>query len=524
MHFLLNFKNAFLLIITTISICEAQSIPQIDNLLEETRELLIRAELDKVINNSYDIIAKSKKISYKRGIVDGYQNIAEALLISGQYDKSLEYLQKLKPFESYLETVHSAQFTSHLLKARNYHFLKLQTLASQYYLGAYNAILKESVSEDKALGLLILYSYVRVYSDHPDTIYKYLCKLRDGINTFNYKGKSTSFVADNALVCVNIGDHFLSTNTNLDSAQHYYNNAVQLINKQQPHYFEAYAYNGLSLIAEKNADFKKALEYRKLSIEIAKRHQLFELLKDAYEHAIQIYTQLGDTALAQEYRALYTNISDSLTLNQVKGREKVILDIIDSQEDKLRKAKSKVWIIIAVVFSSLALIFSFILIWIRRLKEQKKADLIQKEISLNQLKEELILKSLELKRLNQKIDDAFKELDEKEKETQKLVQKVNDSFDELILLAKSNHPNFYTRFKELYPELHHKLVDINPELRISELTLCAYIYLDFSAKEIAKFTFKSSRTIQTRKSDLRKKLGIVSEIDLHVWMKDLQSD
>jgi hypothetical protein len=97
------------------------------------------------------------------------------------------------------------------------------------------------------------------------------------------------------------------------------------------------------------------------------------------------------------------------------------------------------------------------------------------------------------------------------------------SFNELVTLACQNKPNFYALFQERYPQLHQKLLTAVSDLRLSELTLCAYIYLDFSAKDISRYTFKSLRTIQARKSHLRKRLSISSYEDIYIWMKNLNS-
>lgn len=96
-------------------------------------------------------------------------------------------------------------------------------------------------------------------------------------------------------------------------------------------------------------------------------------------------------------------------------------------------------------------------------------------------------------------------LNTKEKETQMLKQKANESFDEIIKLAKENNAEFLTRFREVYPEFINKVLEIEPKLHTSELTFCAYLFLNFSTKNIAEYTFTLLRTVQTRKYNIRKK-------------------
>jgi len=110
---------------------------------------------------------------------------------------------------------------------------------------------------------------------------------------------------------------------------------------------------------------------------------------------------------------------------------------------------------------------------------------------------------------------------DKEQEIDFLSNKINDSFNEVIQLAKTNSPEFFTRFKEIYPEIVESLLEINPKLRVSELTLAAYIYLGFNTKDIAAYTFRTLSTIRNRKHNLRSKLNIPIEESTELWFKNL---
>ena len=109
-------------------------------------------------------------------------------------------------------------------------------------------------------------------------------------------------------------------------------------------------------------------------------------------------------------------------------------------------------------------------------------------------------------------------LTEKEEENQDLKQKVNESFDEIVQLAKTNSPEFLTRFQEVYPNFIEKLKEISPEISSDDLRFCALLKLNFSTKDIAEHTFVTIRTVQTRKSRLRKKFNIPSDDDIYLWI------
>lgn len=124
------------------------------------------------------------------------------------------------------------------------------------------------------------------------------------------------------------------------------------------------------------------------------------------------------------------------------------------------------------------------------------------------------------------IINAHKELEKKEQrlsefqiETDKLVKKVKESFDEVIKLAKTNDPAFLATFQEAYPEFTHNILKKYPDLTKGEFLLCTMIYLNFSSKQIAEYTQVKHRSIQIRKGRLRKKMNLISEVDLHYYMK-----
>ncbi len=177
-------------------------------------------------------------------------------------------------------------------------------------------------------------------------------------------------------------------------------------------------------------------------------------------------------------------------------------------------------ILICIILVDLVLVL-FVFIKFRNHKRHNEYELFKAQELLKEQERKLKEKTAEIHSLHESVHQSAVELQKKDAHSQALQLKVNESFEELLLLAKDNDPNFYTRFRENYPVLHDKLLEIDPGLRISELTLCAYIYLDFTSKEIADYTFKSVRTIQTRKFHLRKKLAIESTQDFHSFIKHL---
>ncbi|MCX8526397.1 hypothetical protein OF897_20990 [Chryseobacterium formosus] len=107
-----------------------------------------------------------------------------------------------------------------------------------------------------------------------------------------------------------------------------------------------------------------------------------------------------------------------------------------------------------------------------------------------------------------------------EQEASTLSMKVDDTLQEILEAAKKNLPEFWSLFQKLYPDFSQKVLALNPEMKTSELILCAYSFLGFTTKDIAVYTFKAIQTIKNNKHNLRKRLGIPPKQDIHVWLRD----
>ncbi|PWN58322.1 hypothetical protein C1634_022460 [Chryseobacterium viscerum] len=56
-------------------------------------------------------------------------------------------------------------------------------------------------------------------------------------------------------------------------------------------------------------------------------------------------------------------------------------------------------------------------------------------------------------------------------------------------------------------------------MKVSELTLRAYLYLGFSSKEISEFTFRAYKTIENNRRSIRKRLAVDSTLDVSLLLQ-----
>lgn len=92
---------------------------------------------------------------------------------------------------------------------------------------------------------------------------------------------------------------------------------------------------------------------------------------------------------------------------------------------------------------------------------------------------------------------------------------------ELLDLARTGNIKFWVEFQKVHPQLKEVLLKLNPKITTSELTLAAYVYLDFTTNEIANFTHRAFKTIETTRYNLRKKLQLNPDVNLNQFLTEL---
>lgn len=198
-----------------------------------------------------------------------------------------------------------------------------------------------------------------------------------------------------------------------------------------------------------------------------------------------MYAEIGDKKKHEEFQKRYTAKRDAEKINKNKSMEKAISIILNNQKEEFLHSRDRV--ITISVFCGVILLMLLYMMYRKTQKHKKQFDL---------------------------------DLHQTEETIKHLKHQVNESFEEVVHLAKNNSHQFWSRFQEVYPDFLEKMLAINPHLRTSELTNCAYIYLGFSTKEIAEYTFKYPKTIENNRYNLRKKLFLTKHVDLAVYIRE----
>lgn len=284
-----------------------------------------------------------------------------------------------------------------------------------------------------------------------------------------------------------LAKYFTVYQKNLDSARYYLDLGKKLYKEGvTPIYQYSILQRNSGRYYSELKDYKKAISALEESLAISIKLNKPQDVKDTRKLLYEAYKANRNTEKAIENIEIYTRISDSLINKNAEAQEIPVNHVIVEKERVNQQSKSKLYFIIFVII----LLFTALLIAV-------------------------------LKKYNSKKKESDYLINTKSDENLQLQQKVNDAFEEVVQLAKNNSPEFFTRFKEVYPDFIDKLLEIDSKLRVSELTLLAYSYLGFNAKDIALYTFKSVNTVRSRKYNLRKKLGISPEESMELWLKNL---
>lgn len=243
-------------------------------------------------------------------------------------------------------------------------------------------------------------------------------------------------------------------------------------------------------------DYKKAVDFY---IKAAENKEIF-----------MQYSAYVDSKIAASYKMLGNREKEVYYLQKAEKQHKLDLDgdkkivqkeldriLLKKQAEKSDLMKNSTLIVLLVILTFIILL-AVIINRYRKIRKKKRKIIGEQE---------------------RRLSEKESELKEREAKIEKLQQKVTESFSELNDLVKENSSRFWGRFQEVYPGFCTKMLEVNPMLKVSELTFCAYIYMGFSTKEIAEYTFKASKTIENNRYNLRKRLYLSPEEDLMVWIR-----
>lgn len=445
---------------------------ELDSLFSQKVKLLFaEGKLEESLVVCKEVISGYEQLNEEKSALKTYVYAANICSNLFRTKESLQYLdiaaeKNLAIKDEYLESRINAEY------GRNYKNLGFPNLALQYYNKAINIAIKNNNINN----LEYFYGLQAMVYQEQNQISKLYESLQKA-----HKSRSTVYTS------ARLVNYFLTFGKDLDSARYYLKLGDKLAATKKFAVFQESILNrNWGIYYMKTGDYRKAIIYLEKSLDISKKINKPQDVKDTYRLLAKAYKSLKDDEKSVQNLEKYTAITDSLLAERQKIQHLPIEKVIKEKEESSKKSFSKLYLIIFAIVLLFAVIY-----FISRKKFSAKSLEKEMEISL------------------------------KEEENLQLQQKVNEKFDDIIQLAKNNSPEFFTRFQEIYPHVISNLLKVNPRLRVSELTLCAYIYLGFNTKDIANYTFRTISTVRNRKHNLRTKLNIPAEESTELWFKNI---
>jgi|TARA_B110000305_G_scaffold43655_1_gene45825 DNA-binding CsgD family transcriptional regulator len=150
----------------------------------------------------------------------------------------------------------------------------------------------------------------------------------------------------------------------------------------------------------------------------------------------------------------------------------------------------------------------------KNLRLEKEQQIISKELEKKEV--ELVSKTNFIAQRNQYLnvlkDSIIKE--EKNKTSAELISKNIKNDINRIIGSQKVFEDFENHFTKVYPEFLKELIKRYGQLSQTDLRLCAYIKMNQTKSEIALITGASSRTIESQRYRLSKKLNLTKQEDL----------
>ncbi len=507
---------------------QGQTPKEIDSTFEAAYIDYRNSKLEAAINQSFAINKRSKAIKYEKGEVRSLMLIADCLMILGTYKKSLEYVNKVETFKEYLEKTPFDHWIIKKTAIECYLNIELPAMAQIEYEKALLIIKQEKNKEKRYLGLFGMYMLSgSLPFNHIDSFRQQLFYALDLMKDKDFKAHQKEHYSINlAGLYIKLGIFYTTKKLETDSALYYFELAQKQLHNQNQHFYNAQLKEGLSNVFEKLGDNKKSITYCLEALSIFQHLNVAKDIQRNYGKLSVLYGKIGAIEKEKEFLALSSSIQDSLDIVKSQGRDETILQLVHEREKEIATSAYRHKIVtIAIIFFSIVILSLTIYYFNRYTKRKKREILLENEQRIAEKEQLLMEKELVLQDSIAIIEQNSKEteqlhhlIEQKEEETQLLKEKINESFADVIQLAKENDPHFWIRFQETYPQFAPNLLSVNPLLKPSELSLCAYIYLGFTTKEIADYTFRAIKTIESNRYNLRKRLYLKPETDLAVFL------
>ena len=461
------------------------STKKIDSTIVSTFQLADRSQ---ALKTSLETFKISDKNGYYLGKAKSLKVIINSYLGLGEQQKALEYADKLLAISTKEnDDYHSVQ----ALNAKALGFSYLGFFEKAYETSKLAESLCQKLKDNDEFNR----SMGQIYSGRSEIMnLQYLPPektLEHDLKSVEYYKKIKDEKKRHGWLAIqysSLGYTYIDLNKHKE-ALHFSRKAYLLSKIENDSINQAFGLYGIGNTYLEMNQLDSSIYYHKKALPIFEKAQDIYRLQYIYDDLATIYEKSGEDKLYNYYSKKSKELYDIIRKKEKIETDKISKKIID--HEKTKWYENLYFIIAGLVIFFLVKLYFTIKIF-RRYKKEKQHRKTTKD---NLLEKELVVNELE--------------------------SKINDSFSELLELAKANDSSFLSRFKEIYSDFYIKLTEKYPDMTSGQVKFCALLKLNFSTKEIAQCSHISVRSVEMKKSRLRKQLNIPSEVDLNNWMMNL---
>ncbi len=463
------------------------TLTEIDSILNESYNKFVELQFMESFKLADKSLLLSKEHQYEKGQIYSNLYIARVLQEFGLKMEALRYIQNIEN-EKYLKEDPFVEAEIQRLKGRIASSQRLYSLEKSHYLKQLEISEKITDTKKKQMSITMAYFFIQhLYAKQNklDSAEVYQNKLKEHLSISNDSVISYYYISsyiDKGLLYTNLGRY--------DEAAEQLDKSLDLIQNSNKSllFYSFQIYGDLEMA---RGDTLKAISYYKRalahSLDLNINHKTMYLHKKISDCLINNELTVDE---AKNHLMEYNTINDSLEKHNKMVLDLMLSNIIkDKDESKAEQNRLFQYVVMGLILVSMIIVTFFFL---RNKKSNRRLSKKNEQLASTTEKVEMLEEELE-----------------------------NNIFQDIIELAKSNSPEFLPLFAKGYPEFVEAMKELDPAIRSSELYFSALVYLNFSTKDIANFTFVTTRAVQVRKNRMRKKYNIPSEIDFNKWFRNL---
>lgn len=463
-----------------------QRISHIDSLITLSEKASFDVDLENTIIHAINALAQSQSIKYARGEISASNLIGQAMFNSGNYKEALRYFsvaENVKSKENFSLSLSQIYKT----KAQIYFELGM----SERAVGIINTALEKAsdIKNESNRNFVTSQIYevmANIYND---------MGCIDSVNIYNDKNLALLTHMDDKFAYplkINLYSLIASIShqhNDYDTANSYLSDAIKLIDQFDYTYLSnTYKIMGDTKLALHQPD--SALQYLVRAEKNIAETGLTSELPELYQSFSAVYEYMGLTDSSRIYLDKKISLERDFIKENLKASN-IAFEILLKQEALVRAKASKsrnTMVLLAILSVVVLLVLSYFLF--RNIKKHpkiNKTNTVSDHIDYNQLD-------------SHQSDDDY-----------------------LLDLAEEDISEFTAAFKTIYPKFHQSLMSAHPDLTVSDLSLCYMAFLDIPTRDIAKYSSIEVRSVQTKRSRVRKKMNLPTEVDFKEYLHSFNS-